>query len=60
MCRSATPLCMLISTLVFPSLDSIIPLVSQSEISNVAITSAAMLAGFCQTRSETSKTGFSH
>ena len=48
----------LISTFVVRCLDSIIPLASISEISNLYLASVAEQAGLCLTWSETPKTGF--
>ena len=44
--------------LCFRCLDSIIPLVSISEISSLYLASVAAEAGLCLTLSQTSKTGF--
>ena len=48
----------LISAFVFRCLDSIIPLVSKSEISSIYLASVAAHAGLCLTWSQTLKTGF--
>ena len=48
----------LISTFVVRCLDSIVPLVSISEISSLYLASVAVQAGLCLTRSQTPKTGF--
>ena len=50
--------CSLISTFVIRCLDSIIPLVSISEISSLFIASVAAQAGLCLLGSQTKKTGF--
>ena len=48
----------LISAFVVRCLDSIIPLVSISEISSLYLASVAAQAGLCLTWSQTPKTGF--
>ena len=50
--------CRLISAFVVRCLDSIIPLVSISEISSLYLASVAAQAGLSLTLSETPKTGF--
>ena len=55
--QSAHP-CSLISTIVVRCLDSLISLVSISEISSLYLYSVSAQAGLCPTWSKTSKTGF--
>ena len=50
--------CSLISAFVVRCLDSIIPLVSMSEISSLCLASVAAQTGLCLTWSQTLKTGF--
>ena len=51
-------LCSLISTFVVRCLDSIIPLVSISELLSLYLGSVAAQAGLCPTWSQTPETGF--
>ena len=46
--------------LCFRYTDSMIPLLSKSEISSLQPSSVTAQPGLCRTRSETPKTGFSH
>ena len=57
-CRSACASAQLISTFVVCCLDSIVSLVSKSEISSLYLASVTAQVGLCPTRSKTWKTGF--
>ena len=56
--RSSVHPCSLISAIVVSCLDSILPLVSISELSSLYLASLAAQTGLCLTWSQTPKTGF--